>query len=149
MLTPKFLGIFVSFIQIHYMFPSMTKNGEFQFMMMQSYLNCLFYQKHWVNSAGQPFLANETLSGILISRVPVVFLSYRNIVSLTLMKIAFTGSYCRKLFDNFDPVSIAEFSEKKILSLAGSGSALLSEPKLRAIVENARQILKVKIPTSS
>ncbi|XXG45552.1 hypothetical protein AAC387_Pa02g0608 [Persea americana] len=50
----------------------------------------------------------------------------------------------RKLFDNFDPVSIAEFSEKKILSLAGSGSALLSEPKLRAIVENARQILKVK-----
>lgn len=92
-LTPKFLDIFVSFIQIHYMFPSMTKNGEYQFMMMQSYLNCLFYQKHWVNSAGQPFLANETLSGILISHVPVVFLSYRNIVSLCLMKIAFTGSF--------------------------------------------------------
>lgn len=49
----------------------------------------------------------------------------------------------RKLFDNFDPVSVAKFNEKKILSLKASGSALLSEPKLRAVVENARQVLKV------
>ncbi|XP_058069114.1 uncharacterized protein LOC131218536 [Magnolia sinica] len=48
----------------------------------------------------------------------------------------------RKLFDNFDPASVAKFSEKK-LSLKASGGALLSEQKLRAVVENARQVLKV------
>ncbi|RRT58288.1 hypothetical protein BHE74_00050636 [Ensete ventricosum] len=49
----------------------------------------------------------------------------------------------RKLFDNFDPASVAKFNEKKILSLKSSGS-LLSEQKMRAVVENARQIFKVK-----
>lgn len=125
------------------------KNGEFRFMMMQSYLNCLFYQKHWVNSVGPPFLAKETLSGELINCVPVVFMSCRNIVSLSLAELCIYWIFLgRELFDNFDPASIAKFSEKKILSLVGSGSALLSEPKLRAIVENARQILKVWILAS-
>ncbi|XVF73712.1 hypothetical protein PTKIN_Ptkin13bG0004800 [Pterospermum kingtungense] len=50
----------------------------------------------------------------------------------------------RKLFDNFDPSSVAQFTEKKILSLKVHGSLLLSEPKLRAVVENAKQILKVQ-----
>lgn len=50
----------------------------------------------------------------------------------------------RKLFDNFDPSSIAQFNEKKLLSLKVNGNLLLSEPKLRAIVENAKQILKVQ-----
>ncbi|XP_022768891.1 uncharacterized protein LOC111312678 [Durio zibethinus] len=50
----------------------------------------------------------------------------------------------RKLFDNFDPSSIAQFSEKKMLSLKVDGSLLLSEPKLRAVVENAKQMLKVQ-----
>ncbi|KAG9440913.1 hypothetical protein H6P81_021078 [Aristolochia fimbriata] len=48
----------------------------------------------------------------------------------------------RKLFDDFDILSVAKFTEKKILSLQES-SSLLSEPKLRAVVENAKQILKV------
>lgn len=51
--------------------------------------------------------------------------------------------FCRKLFENFDPSSIALFTEKKILSLKLDGRLLLSEPKLRAVVENAKQILKV------
>ncbi|XVF36147.1 hypothetical protein REPUB_Repub19eG0033400 [Reevesia pubescens] len=50
----------------------------------------------------------------------------------------------RKLFDNFDPSSIAQFTEKKMLSLKIDGSLLLSEPKLRAVVENAKQMLKVQ-----
>uniref|UniRef100_A0A5B7C3P7 DNA-3-methyladenine glycosylase I n=1 Tax=Davidia involucrata TaxID=16924 RepID=A0A5B7C3P7_DAVIN len=50
----------------------------------------------------------------------------------------------RKLFDNFDPSSIAKFDEKKLLSLRENGSTLLSEPKLRAVVENANQMLKVQ-----
>ncbi|KAG5231039.1 GMP synthase [Salix suchowensis] len=49
----------------------------------------------------------------------------------------------RKQFDQFDPSSIAQFTEKKLLSLKVNGNLLLSEPKLRAIVENAKQILKV------
>ncbi|KAK3030539.1 hypothetical protein RJ639_039569 [Escallonia herrerae] len=49
-----------------------------------------------------------------------------------------------KLFENFDPSSIAKFSEKKILSLRANGSTLLSEPKLRAIVDNANHLLKVQ-----
>ncbi|XP_021283974.1 uncharacterized protein LOC110416328 [Herrania umbratica] len=50
----------------------------------------------------------------------------------------------RKLFDNFDPSSVAQFTEKKLLSLKVNGSLLLSEPKLRAVVENAKQMLKVQ-----
>ncbi|XP_002510348.2 DNA-3-methyladenine glycosylase [Ricinus communis] len=50
----------------------------------------------------------------------------------------------RKLFDNFDPSSVAQFTEKKLLSLKVNGNLLLSEPKLRAIVENAKLLLKVQ-----
>ncbi|XP_011017296.1 PREDICTED: uncharacterized protein LOC105120690 isoform X2 [Populus euphratica] len=49
-----------------------------------------------------------------------------------------------KLFDNFDPSSIAQFTEKKLLSLRFNGNLLLSEPKLRAVVENAKQMLKIQ-----
>ncbi|XP_043712347.1 DNA-3-methyladenine glycosylase 1 [Telopea speciosissima] len=50
----------------------------------------------------------------------------------------------RKVFDNFDPTSVANFTEKKILALKATGSTLLSEPKLRAVVENARQMIKIQ-----
>lgn len=50
----------------------------------------------------------------------------------------------RKLFDQFDPSSIAQFTEKKLLSLRFNGNLLLSEPKLRAVVENAKQMLKIQ-----
>lgn len=50
----------------------------------------------------------------------------------------------RKLLENFDPSSIAQFNEKKLLSLKVNGNLLLSEPKLRAIVENAKQTLKIQ-----
>ncbi|XP_047157178.1 uncharacterized protein LOC124828018 [Vigna umbellata] len=50
----------------------------------------------------------------------------------------------RHLFENFDPSSVAQFTEKKLLTLKINDSSLLSEPKLRAIVENAKQLLKVQ-----
>ncbi|KAF4348237.1 hypothetical protein F8388_015056 [Cannabis sativa] len=50
----------------------------------------------------------------------------------------------RKLFEDFDPSSVAQFSEKKLLSLKVNGYLVLSEPKLRAVVENAKQVLKVQ-----
>ncbi|KAG8377738.1 hypothetical protein BUALT_Bualt08G0064200 [Buddleja alternifolia] len=50
----------------------------------------------------------------------------------------------RKLFDNFDPASVANLNEERLLSMRVHGSMLLSEPKLRAIVENAKQLLKIQ-----
>jgi 3-methyladenine DNA glycosylase Tag len=57
----------------------------------------------------------------------------------------FFDPFGRKLFENFDPSVIAQFTEKKLMSMKVNGSLLLSEPKLRAIVENAKQMLKVII----
>ncbi|CAI9116685.1 OLC1v1017898C1 [Oldenlandia corymbosa var. corymbosa] len=48
----------------------------------------------------------------------------------------------RKLFDNFDPISIASIDDKQLLTLRSS--SLLSEQKLRAIVENSKQVFKVQ-----
>lgn len=45
---------------------------------------------------------------------------------------------------DFDPVAVSKMNEKKILAPGSMASSLLSEPKLRAIIENARQILKVR-----
>lgn len=53
-------------------------------------------------------------------------------------------SFHRRMFDNFDPSSVASFDEKKLQSLTTNGSSKLSEQKLRAIIENAKQVLKVK-----
>lgn len=50
----------------------------------------------------------------------------------------------RKLFDNFDPESVSKFSDDKFLSLKENGSIILSVPKLRAVVENAKQIVKIQ-----
>lgn len=50
---------------------------------------------------------------------------------------------CREVFLDFDPASVAKLNEKKIIATGSTASSLLSEPKLRAVVENARQILKV------
>lgn len=49
----------------------------------------------------------------------------------------------REVFLEFDPVSVSKLNEKKICSPGTPGSSLLSEMKLRNIVENARQVCKV------
>ncbi|KAF2310390.1 hypothetical protein GH714_008946 [Hevea brasiliensis] len=49
----------------------------------------------------------------------------------------------REVFADFDPVSVSKFNEKKIIAPGSTANSLLSEVKLRAIIENARQILKV------
>ncbi|KAI8007438.1 DNA-3-methyladenine glycosylase 1 [Camellia lanceoleosa] len=46
----------------------------------------------------------------------------------------------REVSADFDPISVAKFSEKKIAAPRSTASSLLSELKLRAIVENARNI---------
>ncbi|CAA6670985.1 unnamed protein product [Spirodela intermedia] len=49
----------------------------------------------------------------------------------------------RELFADFDPVAVSKMSEKKLTAPGSPASAMLSEAKLRATVENARQILKI------
>lgn len=55
----------------------------------------------------------------------------------------------RKLFENFDPSSIAQFTEKNLVTPKLNGSPLLSEQKLRAVVENAKQFLKIQLEFGS
>lgn len=52
-------------------------------------------------------------------------------------------SGCREVFLDFDPISVSKLNEKKICAPESLGSTLLSEIKLRNIVENARQVCKV------
>ncbi|XP_073119299.1 uncharacterized protein [Henckelia pumila] len=49
----------------------------------------------------------------------------------------------REVFLNFDPVAVSKLNEKKIATPGSPGSSLLSEVKLRGIIENARQICKI------
>ncbi|CAH2069580.1 unnamed protein product [Thlaspi arvense] len=49
----------------------------------------------------------------------------------------------REVFADFDPNVIVKMNEKKLVGPGSTGSTLLSDLKLRAVIENARQILKV------
>lgn len=44
---------------------------------------------------------------------------------------------------DFDPAAVSKLNEKKLIAPGSVASSLLSELKLRAIIENARQISKV------
>ncbi|KAG8075122.1 hypothetical protein GUJ93_ZPchr0006g41936 [Zizania palustris] len=49
----------------------------------------------------------------------------------------------REIFMDFDPVATSKINEKKLVAPGSVANSLLSEQKLRAVVENARQILKI------
>ncbi|KAJ4959217.1 hypothetical protein NE237_026328 [Protea cynaroides] len=49
----------------------------------------------------------------------------------------------REVFLDFDPVAVSKLSEKKITAPGSAASSLLSELKLRAIIDNARQVCKI------
>ncbi|KAJ1433592.1 Methyladenine glycosylase [Sesbania bispinosa] len=49
----------------------------------------------------------------------------------------------REVFADFDPVAVSKLNEKKIMAPGTAAISLLSDLKLRATIENARQILKV------
>ncbi|XWS17783.1 hypothetical protein CRYUN_Cryun33cG0097100 [Craigia yunnanensis] len=49
----------------------------------------------------------------------------------------------REVFADFDPVAVSKLNEKKLIAPGSVASSLLSELKLRAIIENACQISKV------
>lgn len=49
----------------------------------------------------------------------------------------------REVFKNFDPQLVAKLNEKKFLAPSNPASSLLSQHRLRIIIENARELLKV------
>ncbi|XP_043699374.1 uncharacterized protein LOC122650124 [Telopea speciosissima] len=49
----------------------------------------------------------------------------------------------REVFLDFEPVAVSKLSEKKITAPGSTASSLLSELKLRAIIDNARQFCKI------
>lgn len=49
----------------------------------------------------------------------------------------------REVFMNFDPVLVAKLNEKKFLAPSSPAISLLSEHRLRIIIENSRELLKV------
>lgn len=49
----------------------------------------------------------------------------------------------REVFADFDPALVAKLNEKKMLAPGSTANSLLSELRLRAIIQNARQISKV------
>lgn len=49
----------------------------------------------------------------------------------------------REIFMDFDPVAVSKVNEKKLVAPGSIANSLLSEQKLRAVLENARQIVKI------
>ncbi|KAL3533076.1 hypothetical protein ACH5RR_006597 [Cinchona calisaya] len=49
----------------------------------------------------------------------------------------------REVFADFDSTAVAKLNEKKLIAPGSTASSLLSEVRLRAIIENARQVSKV------
>ncbi|KAG6665460.1 DNA-3-methyladenine glycosylase 1-like [Carya illinoinensis] len=76
-----------------------------------------------------------SLSGALAERTWPEILNKRNMF--------------REVFLDFDPIAVSKLNEKKFVSPGSCASSLLSEVKLRAIIENAHQISKVIIEFGS
>ncbi|XP_048545383.1 uncharacterized protein LOC125524367 [Triticum urartu] len=49
----------------------------------------------------------------------------------------------REIFTNFDLIAVSNINEKKLVAPGSIARSLLSEQKLRAVLENARQIVKI------
>uniref|UniRef100_A0A7N0V4J8 DNA-3-methyladenine glycosylase I n=2 Tax=Kalanchoe fedtschenkoi TaxID=63787 RepID=A0A7N0V4J8_KALFE len=49
----------------------------------------------------------------------------------------------REVFLDFDPIAVSKLNEKKLVAPGSTASSLLSELKLRSVVQNAAQIIKV------
>ncbi|CAA7042680.1 unnamed protein product [Microthlaspi erraticum] len=92
----------------------------------------LFHDEEW----GVPVRDDKKLFELLVFSQALAEFSWP---SLLHKRDAF-----RKLFEDFDPSAIAQFTEKKLLSLKVNGCLVLSEQKLRAIVDSAKSVLKVK-----
>ncbi|WMV36358.1 hypothetical protein MTR67_029743 [Solanum verrucosum] len=123
----------------------MTKNGEFRSMMTRDYLNFLFFVELWLNSHGLPSL-KEDIFRYLYSYFTVTMGRVKEILQVGLLVCLGDKSYLKwmvEVFADFDPVAVSKLNEKKILAPGSTACSLLSELKLRAVIENARQVSKI------
>lgn len=95
-----------------------------------SYAN--FHDEEW----GVPLHDDDKLFELLSLAVALAELTWPTILN--------RRNLFREVFLDFDPISVSKLNEKKICAPESLGSTLLSEIKLRNIVENARQVCKIK-----
>lgn len=91
-----------------------------------------FHDEEW----GVPVHDDRKLFELLVFSQALAELSWPMILQLR--------EVFRKFFANFDPSCVAHFDEKKMLCVKVNGKPLLSEPKLRAVIENAKQTIKIQ-----
>uniref|UniRef100_A0A7C9B0M1 DNA-3-methyladenine glycosylase I n=1 Tax=Opuntia streptacantha TaxID=393608 RepID=A0A7C9B0M1_OPUST len=95
-------------------------------------LHANFHDEEW----GVPVHDDNKLFELLSLAVALAELTWPNILN--------KRNLFREVFLDFDPISVSKLNEKKICAPGSVGSTLLSEIKLRNIVENARQVCKIK-----
>ncbi|KAL8056311.1 hypothetical protein ABFX02_04G111300 [Erythranthe guttata] len=94
-------------------------------------LYAAFHDEEW----GLPVHDDKKLFELLSLSTALAELSWPVILS--------KRSIFRDVFLDFDPAAVSKLNDKKIAMPGSPASSLLSEQKLRAIVENARQICKI------
>ncbi|XAR50470.1 DNA-3-methyladenine glycosylase I [Bertholletia excelsa] len=90
-----------------------------------------FHDEEW----GVPIHDDKKLFELLIFCIALAELSWPAILN--------KRHIFREVFLDFDPISVSKLNEKKIVASGSTASSPLSELKLRAIIENARQICKI------
>ncbi|KAG1364379.1 hypothetical protein COCNU_11G012060 [Cocos nucifera] len=108
-----------------------------------SFRQCLCYSIH-------PFSALNNFNCLILVMLPSMMkngeyqcMMISALAELTWPVILSKRHIFREVFMDFDPVLVSKLNEKKLIAPGSTASSLLSEPKLRAVIENARQILKI------
>jgi hypothetical protein len=92
---------------------------------------------HWLSLHGLKFSRGDNFLGIDF----VMLKRNKSILHGFFHNIHAESS--REIFMDFDPVAVSKINEKKLVAPGSVAHSLLSEQKLRAVLENARQLLKV------
>ncbi|KAJ1410352.1 Methyladenine glycosylase [Sesbania bispinosa] len=90
-----------------------------------------FHDEEW----GVPVHDDKKLFELLVLSIALAELTWPVILS--------KRHTFREVFADFDPVAVSKLNEKKMMAPGTVASSLLSELKMRAIIENACQISKV------
>ncbi|CAL5327574.1 unnamed protein product [Camellia sinensis] len=91
----------------------------------------VFHDEEW----GVPIHDDKKLFELLILSTALAELSWPAILNKRHM--------FREVFLDFDPIAVSKLNEKRTVTPGSAASALLSELKLRTIIENARQTRKI------
>ncbi|CAM0909140.1 unnamed protein product [Alopecurus aequalis] len=90
-----------------------------------------FHDEEW----GVPVRDDRRLFELLVLSCALAELSWPEILK--------RRQIFREIFMDFEPVAVSKINEKKLVAPGSIASSAMSEQKLRAVLENARQIIKV------